>query len=106
MAGVSPVKDILIQARALIADRKHWTRNAAARDAHGHPTVASDPRATRFCATGALKRIEPNQLMRWRALDLLEGDAQSIVSINDDPVKNGGGHKAVLAAYDRAIEAA
>lgn len=48
------ISEILIGARALIADPAHWTQEVHARDKNGMPVVPTDPDATCFCADGAL----------------------------------------------------
>ena len=47
-------RDILIEARALIARPESWTQGAGARDADGMPIGAEHPDAVSWCATGAI----------------------------------------------------
>src|SRR5690348_6135751 len=50
--------DELKAARALIEDPARWVRRAQAVDADGERVKAGDPRACRWCAEGALSRVD------------------------------------------------
>ena len=45
---------VLINARALIADAAHWTSDTLARTADGHHVDWYDHSATKWCAMGAM----------------------------------------------------
>jgi hypothetical protein len=49
-------KQVLADARALIADARRWTSGTPACDANGRRVGWEDPAATRWCALGALRR--------------------------------------------------
>ena len=49
-------KQVLINARALIADPAHWTRGKIARTANGRKVEWHDQSATKWCAMGAMYR--------------------------------------------------
>jgi hypothetical protein len=49
-------KQVLINARALIADPAHWTRGTIARTANGRKVEWHDQSATKWCAMGAMYR--------------------------------------------------
>ena len=105
-------KQVLINARALIADLAHWTRNTLARNADGHHVDWHDRSATKWCAMGAIYRA---------AYDLV-GDPKKATRIGNEVAKSvcpirwlsGGlpsindarGHTAVLAVFDKALQAA
>ena len=105
-------KQVLINARALIADPAHWTRCTLACTADGHHVDWYDHSATKWCAMGAIYRA---------AYDLI-GDQKEATRIGDEAAKSiyrprwftvslpkindGQGHAAVLAAFDKALEAA
>ena len=57
---------VLARARELVADRRTWTRCAAARNARGDRCWPYQDGAVRFCAFGAL----------WRAAYELTGDGK------------------------------
>lgn len=109
---------ILIDARAKIANAGAWCKGALARDANGNETSPTDDDAVQFCALGApdnvtltdwFKLSDPERIELADALtgaqNALSGAAhdkygwRSVVSVNDDL-----GHGATLAMYDAAIE--
>jgi hypothetical protein len=47
---------VLVRARALIADERHWCRGSYARSWRGIPVLARSVIAQRFCALGAVMR--------------------------------------------------
>lgn len=49
-------RDVVLAARDLIADRKHWTTGASARDWAGVAVVPLHPQAARWCVIGAVHR--------------------------------------------------
>lgn len=49
--------DMLIAARALIADPLHWTIGELARDITGKGVDVSSPEACSFCSDGALRKV-------------------------------------------------
>ncbi|MDD9991914.1 MAG: hypothetical protein OXP75_08930 [Rhodospirillales bacterium] len=55
MTATAPTpRDILVEARTLIARPEAWTQGAAARDAEGEPVGVEHQDAVSWCATGAL----------------------------------------------------
>ena len=105
-------KQVLINARALIADPAHWTSRSLARTADGHHVDWYDHSATKWCAVGAIYRA---------AYDLV-GDKRKAKRIGDEVAKSVcptrwfrgglpsindvGGHTAVLAVFDQTLAAA
>ena len=103
---------VLINARALIADPAHWTSDTLARTANGHHVDWYDRSATKWCAMGAIYRA---------AYDLV-GDLKEATRIGNEvalslcprrwllgalPALNDArGHTAVLARFDKALQAA
>ena len=53
---------LLVRAHALISSSSGWTKGELARDRHSHPVSPTNPRAVRFCASGALLRAAGEQL--------------------------------------------
>ena len=47
-------RDLLVEARTLIAHPEAWTQGAAARDAEGEPVGVEHEDAVSWCATGAI----------------------------------------------------
>jgi len=105
-------KQVLINARALIADPAHWTTSTLARTADDHVVDWYDRSATKWCAQGAIYRA---------AYDLV-GDPKEATRIGNEVAKSvcptrwlrGGlpaindarGHAAALAVFDQALQAA
>jgi hypothetical protein len=105
-------KQVLISARALIADPARWIQRMYACTASGQKVAWYDQSASKWCAMGALYRA---------AYDLL-GDPKEATLIGNAAAKSirprrrfrGGlpalndtqGHAAVLAAFDEALQVA
>jgi len=105
-------KQVLINARALIADPAHWTMWMLACTEKGRPVTWHDPSARRWCAVGAIHRA---------AYDLV-GDRRQAMRIANEVVNNvyphawyrrglpavndSQGHTAVLGLFDKALAAA
>ena len=102
---------VLVSARALISDRKHWTRRSYSRDVDGDPTAEPHSgNARSWCALGAAWAVSrvmgvycysPAKLELEKAaaasLELVT-TASSAARLNDTKA-----HTDVLAMYDRAI---
>ena len=105
-------KQVLINARALIADPAHWTRATLACTANGRRVAWHDQSAIKWCALGAIYRA---------AYDLV-GDRKEAVRIGNEVAKSisrtrwfrmrlptindSRGHTAVLAVFDEALAVA
>jgi hypothetical protein len=90
---------LLIAARARIADPAHWTQFAMARDSEGQSVAARSPRAVSWCMTGALSYYSDDASW-WSAYLRLstQVDYGRLVEFG-----NTHTHAEVLAAFDRAI---
>ena len=104
-------KQVLINARALIADPAHWTSCTLARTADDDVVDWYDRSATKWCAEGAIYRA---------AYDLV-GDRKEATRIGNEVansilprrwlsrtlpnINDGRGHAAVLAVFDEALAA-
>jgi hypothetical protein len=51
------IKEILTEARTIIADMEHWTQHTLAADSCGLSRSPDDPCATCWCADGALQKV-------------------------------------------------
>lgn len=103
---------LLVEARALIADRQNWTVAYEARAFDDTPVDPLDHRACKFCALGALRRVRRNHNLHasygfpataaYTALTraCLELNGEELLSV----VNDWRGHAAALAVYDAAIE--
>lgn len=110
--------EVLKAARELIADEKHWTQGAFARDKDGKGLLASDicsPEAFSFCARGALARV-----LNWNPHDHRYAQKESeltrliVRAANGNDICNttvsdwndSSPHEVVLAGFDAAIRLA
>ena len=107
-------KQILIDARELIASPEHWTTGTLACRGDGEHVPWADRSASRWCAMGAIYRAAYDRL----------GDTHLAARIGNDVIKtitppgeshlrgylptlnDQQGHAAVIAAFDRALCAA
>lgn len=120
---MTPRVDVLIAARALIADPQNWTQGAYARqtDQFGDYAEVLSPDAKCFCALGALSRAaginDPlgiDEVPEYRLLQkavgkLTNGRCHYVPSVNDGYARLPGDltpHEGVLKLYDMAIEEA
>jgi hypothetical protein len=100
--------DLLVEARALIAERKNWISGAYAQNEHGREVNPRSEQACKFCSLGAIQRAYANRnivdpsvglFVDYEARHALEKVVGSIALFNDKH-----GHPQVLAAWDKAIE--
>lgn len=90
------VKEILVAARAIIADEENWTQGAYAKDKDGTSIGANYSSAVCFCSIGAIYKIT---ISPFDAMKVLRNHMEdSIIKFNDEHT-----HKEVLAAWDEAI---
>jgi hypothetical protein len=99
---------IIAGAIELIADEKHWTRGALARDKRGVLCCWNSREAVKFCAVGALARaaadllgsasdVGPLSLAIARDVMIANGVTRCLQQINDIE-----GHAAVVRALQKA----
>jgi hypothetical protein len=120
------ISETLAAARATIADPKHWTQGAHARNAAGETVNLSDEDACCFCADGALALAAGVRSMErsgiWigdivhynAASDILCEAAQretgeySFISVNDSSslYPKEETHRRILTVMDRGIDIA
>lgn len=98
------VKDVLVRAKALISNPQNWTQGTLARDDVGRIVPARHKDASRWCALGAICAL--TQLrggVRYKAIGSLRLAAKGAICATN--INDHEGHGAVMALYDRAIEA-
>jgi hypothetical protein len=96
---------IIEHARALIANEAHWCRRQMAFDGDGGAVMATDRRASRLCAYGALiasahhmtNDCDRSYRLVSRAV-MQFGGSSALIDMNDIE-----GHAAVLALFDAVI---
>lgn len=97
--------EILTEAKALIADSKHWTQGTEARDAFGRPCHPRWSAAVCFCGVGALECViagvrnpEGTSAATRAKAALREVTGMGVVRFNDNHP-----HAEVMEAWDKAI---
>jgi hypothetical protein len=95
-------KEVLVEARRLIAE-KGWAQGDFALDDDGHGYNYDSPRATCYCASGAIRLAcpEPYGFVRVEKLFCKANSIEEIPQWND---AEGRTKDEVLAAFDRAID--
>jgi len=93
------IRKTLGEARRLINERGNWTQNAMARDKNSKPVSEDDPKAIRWCLTGALRKTTEGDCLLTCYSLLKRTMKTSIASFNDNHT-----HKEVLKALDEAID--
>lgn len=100
------VKSLLIAAKAVIADPKHWTQGAFARRANNLVAdSASSSDACQWCAVGALRKVDPSHSDAYAdALCLLSDQTpnRGLVAVFNDQVTHGQ----IMEIFDAAISQA
>lgn len=104
---MTTTRDTLVAARALIAEPEAWTQGAFAKRADGGNTAAIAPAAICWCARGAIEMASrgsfENENAAVYAFQKANDTPSFIAEWNDAPERT---HAEVIAAFDRAIEAA
>lgn len=94
--------DVLVAARKLIDDPKHWTKGTYARNAEGDHSVPDSDKATCWCSIGAIMRAAHGQpFVDTKAIAALHRTGVTNVAGFNDAV--GRKHFEVLKLFDNAI---
>lgn len=96
------VKHTLIAARKLIEKPENWLQGMMAANGDGVWVPPSAPMAVKFCALGAIQRIAGE----FRAGPVNDAVRLAAKTTSLALFNNTHSHAEVLAAFDRAIEAA
>lgn len=97
--------ELLIQARALIADPARWCRKALARDPKGKVCPPDSPEAVSWCALGAMAKVAWEH--EFPLLHEVLAKCPNYLGLPWDQVaqlNDRGGHDQVLALYDKKIK--
>lgn len=100
------IKETLTAARDLISDPKNWTQKDAARTSNGMFCSADNPKATCWCAWGALDHVSDyNSIINEKAAQALRNAAYKLFSTYNVAVDVNDrlGHEAVIKVYNQAI---
>jgi hypothetical protein len=101
---MTTTREVLVAARALIAEPSRWLQGCYARDEAGAEVALHSPHATCFCAEGAVLRVSPPGLGAEFVAALQETGMRTRWSAHR--FNDANSHASILAAFDRAIEAA
>lgn len=103
---MSTVLELLVAARAVIADEKQWTRYALARNRNGLVTTPNSPTACKWCGSGAVwKVVDEAAPKMWQTT--YEGIVSILTNLAGEPFNlynDTHKHAEVLALFDKAIE--
>ena len=118
MTATAPTsRDLLVEARTLIARPEAWTQGAAARDADGEPVGVEHEDAVSWCATGALncamyRHVDslevppPLQRARERAGTILTDTVRALTLghyTEATTYNDATNHSCIVHAFDIAI---
>lgn len=104
-------KQVLINARALIADPAHWIRGTLACNANGRKVDWSDPSATKWCAQGAIYRAAYDLVADQKEATRIGNEVAKSLCPNPwfrgclPAINDIRGHAAVLKVFDKALAA-
>jgi hypothetical protein len=90
-------------ARDLIAEPKNWCQGTLALDKQGEKCDPKDPEACKFCATGALKRVCPNEATFNDERAKLAKASRYLTGYGVINMNDGTNHSMVLSVFDLAI---
>ena len=93
--------EVLRQARDLISDPSRWHQGSLATNRLGHTCEPDDSSAVRWCAAGAILRVDPAShglAARYLSRYCISSRVQMLAGLNDN-----GTHKEVLRLFDDCI---
>ena len=98
---------LLMAGRTLISDPEAWCAGALAKLKDGCPTSATNPLAARWCMFGSLRAFtEWDSPLYARGLQAIVKQLPKRYRAHPALYNDEKGHRAVIAAMDRAIDAA
>lgn len=98
--------EIMKAARVILAEPKHWTKGAMARDATGRPCTSNSPKAVCWCIEGAIEKATrsemyvgtPGYLVAHLLTEKTDTQHFGVHVWNDDPSRT---HAEVLELLDK-----
>jgi hypothetical protein len=117
---MKPVAELILAAKAIIANPNNWTQGTYARDKTGRPAMICAPSACQWCSRGAVRKaamqpglmasdVQAEEFLDAAAFRLSQGEYLSIVHLNDQSVivtQLPSLHERVMAAFDEAARCA
>ena len=101
--------ELLVKAKAVIADPKHWTQGWYAKDVEGLNVGPSTPKAVCWCSLGAIQKVAHEEVTystRLTAGGYLSRVAAECGYIRIPEFNDNSSHEAVMKAWDKAIKLA
>lgn len=106
MTRIPPVRQLLMDAKALIAKPECWCQRTFANDTFGRKVAWHSPAACRFCAYGAVLSAGQKipETISCLATQILDAEAGGgILNFNDAPETT---HPMVIRLFNKAIRRA
>ena len=101
--------ELLIKAKAVIADPKHWTQDWYAKDAEGQPVGPRKSYAVCWCSLGAFGKVaheENTYAARFAAAGYLDVVVDEYGYSDVSDFNDNSSHETVMRAWDKAIKLA
>ena len=101
--------ELLIKAKAVIADPKHWTQGSYAKVAEGRNVGPAKPDAVCWCSIGAIDKVaheESTYAARFAATRYLAVVSDKYGSSGIPDFNDNSSHETVMKAWDKAIKLA
>ena len=101
--------ELLIKAKAVIADPKHWTQGWYAHNADGFDVGSCEPEAVCWCSVGALDKVAHEEGAvdaRFEAASYLFKVADEFGCSDIPDLNDHSSHETVMKAWDKAIKLA
>ena len=101
--------ELLIKAKAVIADPKHWTQGCYAKDAEGQSVGSTKSDAVCWCSVGAAEKVtceENAHIARFAAMQYLSEASEKFGYSNIPEFNDNSSHEIVMKAWDEAIKLA
>lgn len=101
---MSPLKQLLIAARALIADEDDWITGDLAKNGYGEKVSCTDPDACYLCGMGAVKRAANTLRLDYKIVSQVytlfrdRNEGKDIPWVNDTL-----GHAELMRQFDEII---
>jgi hypothetical protein len=104
MTPALSTREVLVEARRLIEDPSNWSQRKFACTETGRSCGIVSPRAVAWCAEGAC--VLAARRAQYGELYLIDKLSEAIGNGSVSLFNDSSSHADVLAAFDRAIEAA
>lgn len=99
---------IIARALEIVSDEEAWSRGALARTSRGEPCAVCDPKATRFCAVGAISRAV-FELLGQSDMTVVKIAASCVLAANKlqeaslPTINDLEGHEMIVSLFQKAL---